>query len=61
MQCKGCNYPHTEVVYTRHDDNLNRIRRRRECLRCGLRFTTHEQYKEMKKPNDDRFPHGTVK
>ena len=61
MQCKGCSYPETRVVETRHDDDDSRIKRRRECLRCGLRFTTHEQYKEMKRPNDDRFPQGKAK
>lgn len=43
MQCKGCKYPDSHVVYTRHDDFRNRIERRRECLKCGLRFTTHEK------------------
>ena len=61
MQCKGCKYPHSEVVYTRHDDDKNIINRRRECLRCGLRFTTTEHFKEPKRPNDDRFPQGQAK
>lgn len=56
MQCTGCKYPHSHVVYTTHDDLRNMIERRRECLRCGLRFTTHEKLKEPKKPLDDRFP-----
>ena len=57
MHCKGCAYPHSSVVDTRHDDNRNLITRRRECLRCGLRFSTHEKYKEPRRPNDDRFLH----
>jgi len=32
--------------------------RRRECLRCGLRFSTNEQLKEHKRVVDDRFPTG---
>ena len=61
MQCKGCKYPDSHVVYTRHDSQRNAIARRRECLRCGLRFTTHEKVNEPKRPNDDRFPHGANK
>jgi len=61
MLCTGCKYPHSEVVYTRHDGIMNLKTRRRECLRCGLRFTTHEQLKEPKRPNDDRFQLGNVK
>lgn len=53
MQCKSCKYPHSEVVYTRHDEQKDHIIRRRACLRCGLRYTTKEQQKET---NDDRFP-----
>ncbi len=61
MQCPGCQYPYSTVVSSRHDESKYRIRRRRECRRCGLRFTTHEHYKEPRKPNDDRFPRGQVK
>jgi transcriptional repressor NrdR len=58
MQCFSCKYPDSHVVYTRSDETKKRIERRRECLRCGLRFTTHEKLKEAKRPNDDRFPTG---
>jgi transcriptional repressor NrdR len=58
MQCTGCKYPDSHVVYTRHDDMRDTIIRRRECLRCGKRFTTSEQLKEPRRPNDDRFPTG---
>lgn len=61
MLCSGCKYPHSEVVYTRHDEDRNLTSRRRQCLRCGLRFTTNEQIKENKRTNDDRVPKGTVK
>jgi len=61
MQCKGCGYSHSEIVYTRHDDKRNLINRRRQCLKCGLRFTTAEQLKQPRKPNDDRFNLGNVK
>jgi transcriptional repressor NrdR len=54
MHCTGCKYPETEVVDTRSDkDSL--IRRRRQCKRCGLRFTTLEAVKppnSLKKARD---------
>lgn len=43
MKCAGCGYPDSSVVYTRQDEDRNLTQRRRECLRCGLRFTTHEK------------------
>lgn len=59
MQCKGCKYPDSQVVKTTHDNQRNAIARRRECLRCGLRFTTYEKIKDI---NDDaRVHHGLHK
>ncbi len=58
MLCPGCQYPHSEVVYTKHNHNLNMTERRRQCLRCGKRYTTHEKEREPKNPHDDRFPTG---
>ena len=43
MECKNCNYPQSTVVKTRHDDAGDSILRRRECPRCGMRFTTSEK------------------
>lgn len=60
MLCKGCKYPQSQVVYTRQDDAKNITTRRRECLRCGLRFTTSEQFKEPKRPRDERTPEGNT-
>lgn len=60
MQCKGCKYPDSHVVYTRHDESRNAITRRRECLRCGLRFTTHEKLSEPKTANQTHHI-GTIK
>jgi len=48
MQCKSCKYPDSHVVYTKHDDLNQKIERRRECLRCSARFTTHEKLREPK-------------
>ena len=41
MQCNQCKKGDTKVVDSRVGDNS--IRRRRECLACGFRFTTHER------------------
>lgn len=48
MQCKHCAYPDTRVVYTTHNDLGNVTQRRRECVKCGMRFTTHEEFREKK-------------
>jgi transcriptional repressor NrdR len=41
MICPYCNNPELKVIDKR--DNESIIRRRRECLKCGKRFTTHEK------------------
>lgn len=55
MQCKNCGHPHSEVIYTRHDEKNNITNRRRECLDCGLRYTTTENFKEFKKNKTDEL------
>ena len=52
MQCTGCKYPDSHVVRTISNDRSNVIERRRECLRCGLRFTTYERLREPKQPDN---------
>ena len=42
MKCPYCSYEESMVIDSRSADDGERIRRRRECLRCGKRFTTHE-------------------
>ena len=42
MKCPYCSYEESKVIDSRSADAGERIRRRRECLRCGKRFTTHE-------------------
>ena len=42
MKCPYCNYYDTKVNDSRPTDDDTRIRRRRECLKCGRRFTTYE-------------------
>ena len=41
MFCPFCNNDNSKVIDSR--DSGDSIRRRRECLRCGLRFTTYER------------------
>ena len=43
MQCPRCNHPEARVVDSRTSRGGRAIRRRRECLSCGERFTTYEQ------------------
>ncbi len=42
MKCPFCGYTESKVIDSRSADDSERIRRRRECLKCGKRFTTHE-------------------
>ena len=42
MYCPYCQHDHTKVVDTTHDSHGG-IRRRRECLSCGQRFSTYER------------------
>jgi transcriptional repressor NrdR len=41
MQCPFCGYTDSKVIDSR--DVNETVRRRRECLNCGFRFTTHER------------------
>ena len=42
MKCPYCGYDESKVIDSRPPDEGERIRRRRECLKCGKRFTTYE-------------------
>lgn len=42
MKCPFCGIADSKVIDSRSADDGERIRRRRECLECGKRFTTHE-------------------
>lgn len=42
MKCPFCGYAESKVIDSRPTDEGERIRRRRECLSCGKRFTTYE-------------------
>ncbi len=43
MKCHDCDYIDTKVIESRDLDDGATIRRRRQCLRCGHRFTTYER------------------
>ena len=42
MKCPFCGDQDSKVVDSRHSEENNSIRRRRECMKCLRRFTTHE-------------------
>jgi transcriptional repressor NrdR len=42
MKCPYCQYSESKVIDSRPTDEDEKIRRRRECIRCGKRFTTYE-------------------
>lgn len=43
MKCPACNYQDTKVIDSRVASDGLSIRRRRECLKCGFRFSTYEE------------------
>ena len=42
MKCPFCAFEESKVIDSRPTDEGARIRRRRECIKCGKRFTTYE-------------------
>ncbi len=42
MKCLFCGYDDSKVIDSRSADEGRTIRRRRECIKCGRRFTTYE-------------------
>jgi transcriptional repressor NrdR len=47
MNCPFCSSPDSRVVDSRETDSKEAIRRRRECIACGQRFTTYEKIEEI--------------
>jgi transcriptional repressor NrdR len=47
MKCPYCSYKEDKVVDSRATQEASAIRRRRECLKCGKRFTTYEYIEEV--------------
>ena len=47
MKCPYCGYGQDRVVDSRESKEADSIRRRRECEKCGRRFTTYERIDEI--------------
>jgi transcriptional repressor NrdR len=47
MKCPYCSCKEDKVVDSRATQEESAIRRRRECLKCGKRFTTYEYIEEV--------------
>ncbi len=47
MRCPKCGCEESKVVDSRPSESNDAIRRRRECAKCGFRFTTYERCEEM--------------
>jgi transcriptional repressor NrdR len=48
VQCPYCDFEDTKVIDSRLSETKDAIRRRRECLSCGKRFTTYERREPLK-------------
>lgn len=47
MNCPFCGFKEDRVIDSRESKEGDAIRRRRECLQCGRRFTTYERIDEV--------------
>ncbi len=47
MKCPFCGHMDSKVLDSRPAEDGNAIRRRRECIECGRRFTTYEKVDEI--------------
>lgn len=47
MRCPFCSFGESKVIDSRPTEENNSIRRRRECLKCGQRFTTYEKLESI--------------
>lgn len=47
MKCPFCEYHDSKVLDSRSTEDNEQIRRRRECLKCGSRFTTYEKIEKI--------------
>ena len=47
MKCPYCGHSESKVIDSRPADENSSIRRRRECLSCGKRFTTYETVESL--------------
>ncbi|MCD8307192.1 MAG: transcriptional regulator NrdR [Clostridia bacterium] len=65
MKCWFCGCEDSKVIDSRSSEDGNSIRRRRECLNCGKRFTTYETIEDTPvlviKNNGTRQAYDTAK
>lgn len=65
MYCPFCAAPDTRVIDSRLAEEGSQIRRRRECVGCGARFTTYETAElslpRVVKKNGAREPYNEAK
>ncbi|HZM71503.1 MAG TPA: transcriptional regulator NrdR [Candidatus Cryosericum sp.] len=65
MKCPYCGHLEDKVVDSREGKEGRAIRRRRECLKCGRRFTSYERIEEITfmvvKKDDRREPYDRTK
>jgi transcriptional repressor NrdR len=47
MRCPFCGHDEDRVIDSRPSDEGSAIRRRRECIACGARFTTYEKVESL--------------
>lgn len=47
MKCPFCNHNDSRVIDSRSAEDGTTIRRRRECVNCGRRFTTYEVVEKL--------------
>jgi transcriptional repressor NrdR len=47
VKCPYCGSPNTRVVDKRESEDKKAVRRRRECTKCGKRFTTYERVETL--------------
>ena len=47
MKCPFCYTPESKVIDSRAADNGMSIKRRRECVGCGKKFTTYERVEDI--------------
>ncbi len=47
MKCRYCASTDSKVIDSRPTEDGSAIRRRRECINCGKRFTTYEKIEEI--------------
>ncbi len=65
MKCRYCASIESKVIDSRPTEDGSAIRRRRECINCGKRFTTYEKIEEIPimvvKRDDRREPFDSDK